>query len=162
MRAKGGAEEDIGPWTIREGLLVFDMASHVWRDRPSNVWRVKEGSMDFIADFGFNVKQGKGREFQQWMSENESKFAAACPDGVEYIGTYAVIYSSEKHAGAYRQFFRFDSYGAQDAMAAAMKEDEAFVALMDQWGEFIDLERGTDWSSGLYKAVTDLSMWSHA
>jgi hypothetical protein len=78
--------------------------------------------MDFIADFGFDVKQGKGREFQHWMSENESTFAAACPDGVEYIGTYAVIYSSEKHAGGYRQFFRFDSYGAQDTLAAAMKE----------------------------------------
>jgi len=118
--------------------------------------------MDFIADFGFDVKQGKGREFQQWMSENESAFAAACPDGVEYIGTYGVIYSSEKHAGGYRQFFRFDSYGAQDRLAAAMKEDDAFATLMDQWGDFVDDERGADWSNGLYKAVTDLSMWSHA
>lgn len=118
--------------------------------------------MDFIADFGFDVKQGKGREFQQWMSENESTIAAACPDGVEYIGTYGVIYSSEKHAGGYRQFFRFDSYGAQDKLAAAMKEDEAFADLMDKWGEFVDVERGADWSNGLYKAVTDLSMWSNA
>jgi hypothetical protein len=117
--------------------------------------------MDFIAELGFDVKQGKGLEFQRFLAENESKFAAALPDGVEYIGTYGVIYSSEKHAGGYRQFLRYDSYAAQDAMAAAMKEDEAFAAMVDAWGEFIDLERGADWSNGLYKAVTDLSIWSH-
>jgi hypothetical protein len=118
--------------------------------------------MDFIAELGFNVKQGKGQEFQQFLAENESKFAAALPDGVEYIGTYGVIYSSEKHAGGYRQYLRLDSYAAQDAMAAAMKEDETFAALVDAWGEFIDLDREADWSNGLYKAVTDMSMWSHA
>jgi hypothetical protein len=55
--------------------------------------------MDFIAEFGFDVKEGKAHEFQKWLSENESKIAAACPTGVEYVGTFGVIYSSEKHAG---------------------------------------------------------------
>ena len=118
--------------------------------------------MDFIAELGFDVKRGKGREFQHWLSENEPQFAAACPDGVEYIGTYGVIYTSEKHAGSYRQFLRYHSYAAQDAMAAALKEDEAFAALVEEWGEFVDFERGTNWSNGLYKAVTDMSMWSNA
>jgi hypothetical protein len=31
--------------------------------------------MDFIAEFGFDVKQGKAHEFQRWLSENESKIA---------------------------------------------------------------------------------------
>jgi hypothetical protein len=54
--------------------------------------------MEFIAEFGFDIKQGKGHEFQEWLSAAESKIAAACPTGVEYVGTYAAIYSSEKHA----------------------------------------------------------------
>ena len=47
--------------------------------------------MDFIAEFGFDVKQGQAQDFQTWLSENESKFPAACPKGVEYIGTYVVV-----------------------------------------------------------------------
>ena len=56
--------------------------------------------MNFINEFGFDVKKGRAQDFQRWMSENESKLAAACPSGVEYVGTYAVMYSSEKHSGA--------------------------------------------------------------
>ena len=55
--------------------------------------------MDFIAEFGFDVKKGQALDFQRWLSENESKLAAACPSGVEYIGTYAVVQTSKKHAG---------------------------------------------------------------
>ena len=115
--------------------------------------------MEFIADFGFDVKKGRAQDFQRWLSENESKVAAECPSGVEYIGTYAVIYSSEKHAGSYRQFFRMESYGSQDTMAAAMKEGGAFGKLIEEMSEFVDQEREADWSNGLYKAVTDISLW---
>ena len=118
--------------------------------------------MDFIAEFGFDVKQGKAREFQRWLSENESKIAAACPAGIEYIGTYAVIFSSEKHAGAYRQLLRLESYGSQDVLAAAMKEGGAFADLVNGIGQFIDQDREADWSNGLYKAVTDTSIWADA
>ena len=67
--------------------------------------------MNFIVEFGFDVKQGKAHDFQKWLSENEGKIAAACPPGVEYVGTFGVIYSSEKHSGGYRQFFSLESYG---------------------------------------------------
>jgi hypothetical protein len=119
--------------------------------------------MDFIAEFGFDVKQGKARDFQEWLSENESKLAQACPSGVEYIGTYAVIYTSEKEAGAYRQLFRMDSYGAQDTLAAAMKDEGGtFAKLFEETSQFVDLDREANWSSGLYKAVTDTSIWGEA
>src|SRR5262245_45146280 len=118
--------------------------------------------MDFIAEFGFDVKKGRAQEFQAWLSDNESKVSAACPSGVEYIGTYAVMYSSEKHSGGFRQFFRLDSYGAQDAMASAMKEGGEFAKLVEAMSEFADQDREADWSNGLYKAVTDASMWGEA
>jgi hypothetical protein len=122
----------------------------------------REGKMEFIADFGFDVKKGRAQDFQRWLSENESKLAAACPSGVEYVGTYAVMYSSEKHAGSYRQFFRMESYGSQDTMAAAMKEGGAFAKLIEETSEFVDQDREADWSNGLYKSVTDISLWGEA
>lgn len=118
--------------------------------------------MDFIAEFGFDVKQGQARDFQGWLSENEGKLAAECPSGVEYIGTYAVIYTSEKHAGGYRQLFRMESYGSQDTFAAAMKEGGAFANLVDEMSKFVDQDRAADWSSGFFKAVTDTSIWGEA
>lgn len=118
--------------------------------------------MDFIAEFGFDVKKGRAQDFQRWLSENDSKVAAACPSGVEYVGTYAVIYSSEKHSGGYRQLFRMESYGSQDTLAAAMKEGGAFANLIEEMTEFFDQDREADWSNGLYKAVADTSLWGEA
>ena len=118
--------------------------------------------MDFIAEFGFDVKKGQSRDFQRWLSENESKVATACPSGIEYIGTYAVIYSSEKHSGAYRQLFRMESYGSQDTFAAAMKEGGTFAKLFEEMSQFVDQDREANWSNGLYKAVTDTSIWGEA
>ena len=118
--------------------------------------------MEFIAEFGFDIKQGKGHEFQEWLSGAEGKIAAACPKGVDYVGTFAVIYSSEKHAGGFRQFFRMESYGSQDAMAAAMKEGGDFAAFLNEMNQFVDQDRAADWSNGLFKKVTDASMWAGA
>jgi len=118
--------------------------------------------MDFIAEFGFDVNKGQSRDLQRWLSENESKVAAACPSGIEYIGTYAVIYTSEKRSGAYRQLFRMESYGSQDALAAAMKEGGTFATLYEEMSRFVDEDREANWSSGLYKAVTDTSIWGEA
>jgi hypothetical protein len=118
--------------------------------------------MHFIAEFGFDVKQGRAKDFQQWLSENESKLAAACPSGVDYVGTYAVMYSSEKNAGGYRQLLSMDSYGSQDAFSAAMKEGGEFASLIEEMTEFFDQDRDANWSNGLYKAVTDLSIWGEA
>jgi len=118
--------------------------------------------MEFIAEFGFDVKKGGAQDFQRWLSENESKLAQACPSGVEYVGTYAVMYSSEKHAGTYRQLFRMESYGSQDAFSAAMKEGGEFATLVEAMTEFVDQDREADWSNGLWKAVTDISLWGEA
>ena len=67
------------------------------------------------------------------------------------------MFTSEKHAGGFRQLLRLDSYGAQDTLAAAMKGG-ALGTLLAEANQFIDQDREADWSNGLYKAVTDLSM----
>ena len=115
--------------------------------------------MDFIAEFGFDVKRGKSGELQEWLSENESKLAATCPKGIEYVGTYFVVWSSEKHSGGCRQLFRMESYGSQDSWAATMKGGGEFATLMEGMAQFVDQDREADWSQGLYKAVTAASIW---
>ncbi len=115
--------------------------------------------MDFIASFGFDVQQGRSREFQAWLAENEEKLAESCPDGVEYLGDYVTIYSSEKEAGDYRAFFRFDSYGAQDNLAAAMKDGGTFASLVEEATNFVDSDKGANRSNELHKRVTEASIW---
>ena len=94
--------------------------------------------MDFIAEYGFDVKKGQAQEFQGWLAENESKLAAGFPEGVEYIGTYAVVQTSEKHAGGFRQLLRLESYGTQDTLAATMKEGGAFATVFQELSKFVD------------------------
>ena len=43
-----------------------------------------------------------------------------------------------------------------------MKEGGAFANLLEEMTKFIDQDRDADWSSGLYKAVTDASIWGDA
>lgn len=112
--------------------------------------------MSLIMEYGFDIKVGELSDFQAWLSENESKLADSCPAGVEYVGTYGVIYSSEKHAGGCRQYFRLASYGAQDALSAAVKESGAFATLLNDMNRFVDREKGADWSNGLYRSMSDL------
>jgi len=50
-----------------------------------------------------------------------------------------------------------ESYGAQDGLAAALREGGAFATLINEATEFVDRDRAADWSNGLYKSVTELS-----
>jgi hypothetical protein len=50
-----------------------------------------------------------------------------------------------------------ESYGAQHALAAAMREGGDFATLVDEANQFVDQDRGADWSNGLYKAVTEVN-----
>jgi hypothetical protein len=115
--------------------------------------------MDFVNEMGFDVKQGKAREFQEWLREHEKEFAEEAPEGWEYIGTYAVVLSTEK-AGDFRQLWRHHSYAAMDTWAAAMQEGGPSAALYDEmFMRFVDQERGAPFSQSIYKAVVDASIW---
>ena len=74
--------------------------------------------MEFISEVTFDVKLGKTRDFQEWSRKNEDTIRKETPRRWEYIGTYAVIFSTEP--GQFRQLWRHDSYGAMDTFAEAM------------------------------------------
>lgn len=116
--------------------------------------------MNFISEWGFDVKLGKSADFQEWLRSNEEELGREAPEGWEYIGTYAAIVSSEKEAGDFRQFWRFDSYGAMDAWAEAMQQGGRFAELIDEMTtSFVDQDRGARRSQSIHKSVVDAAIW---
>jgi hypothetical protein len=117
--------------------------------------------MRFIQEFGFNVKRGQDEAFQTWLIDNEEALANAHPAGSKYIGTFAVVFSSEKQAGEYRSFVQLDSYGAMDTAAAASRDPNSPIGkLLREMTKFFDANPTGPWSNGLFKAVVDTTLWN--
>ncbi len=114
--------------------------------------------MDFILEQGYDVKKGKMAEFQKWLAANEKEIRNSAPQGCEYIGTYVVVASSEKSAGFARSLWRLDSYGAQDRLAAAGKEEGPFRSLALEFADYFD-DDSDNWSQTLLKAVVDATIY---
>ena len=47
--------------------------------------------MRFIQESGYTVKVGQEEAHQRWLAENEERLARAHPEGVRYLGTFAVV-----------------------------------------------------------------------
>lgn len=115
--------------------------------------------MNFLHINGFDPKEGKTRELQQWLSANEEKLALECPKGVEYVGTYFAVHTSEKNAGQVRVLWRMSSYGAQDNFAQAMKDGGTFARLMDEFTALMDQRNDAHWSESTLRKATDAAVW---
>ncbi len=114
--------------------------------------------MSFIAHFGGDLHAGKMREFQEWLAANEQAVADSHPDGARYIGTYVAIYS-HKGVGTVHTFVEMDSYGTQDALAAAgMDADSTYGRLINEYVSFFDQE-SDNYTSALYKSVTAATLY---
>ena len=116
--------------------------------------------MRFIQEFGFTVKVGQEEAYQQWLVDNEPALADAMPEGTKYLGTFAMVYTSEKRSGWYKMYLELDSYGAMDHLAIATKDASNDLGrLMREGSQFGDYAHDAPWSNGLYKAVVDSSIW---
>jgi hypothetical protein len=115
--------------------------------------------MHFIHEWGFDVKEGKSQALQRWLTDNEEKFALEMPQGCEYVGTFAVVHTSEKGTGQFRMVMKLDSYGAQDNFSAAMKDGGTFAGLMEELTAFMDESNNANWSEAVMRRVTDTAMW---
>jgi hypothetical protein len=116
--------------------------------------------MRFIQEIGYTVKAGQDEAHQRWLIENDAAIKAAAPPGSKYIGTFAVVFHTEKRAGSYRMMFELDSYGAMDATAAAGKDPKGdWGKLLRDSTAFIDLDHNAPWSNGLLKDVVDATIW---
>jgi hypothetical protein len=116
--------------------------------------------MRFIQEFGFSVKLGEEEAYQQWLVEHEPALVGASPPGTRYLGTFTMVFTTEKQSGWYKSYMELDSYGAMDALAAAMKDEASeFGRLMREASRFGDYDHAAPWSNGLYKAVIDATIW---
>ena len=61
----------------------------------------------------FNVKQGRGREFQAWVKKNEDVIKKSAPRGWTYRGTYAYVLGFGRFGGA--QLWECGTYADFDA-----------------------------------------------
>lgn len=113
--------------------------------------------MHFISVFGYDVKLDRATEYQQWLTDHEGDWRNAMPEGTEYIGTFAAVQTSEKNAGSFFTLYRLDSYGAQDRLAASMKEGPLAKIMADS-APFVDWE-SRNWSTLLLKSVVDATMF---
>jgi hypothetical protein len=117
--------------------------------------------VEFISEQGFSVKQGKEEELQAWLAANEAALAASYPAGTSLIGIFVVTWSSEKTAGSWRSLERLDSYGAQDTLAAIMKDPSSeYSRLWRELSAFGDWDRDAHWSQTLLKRATDATVWN--
>lgn len=111
--------------------------------------------MHFIRENGYDIREGQDRAYQSWLAENEAAIADACPEGVEYIGTFYAVHSDDRTGGQYRMLWRLDSYGAQDRLAAEVGGDTPFARLTHEAMRFMDMRPGANRSNHLLKRVTD-------
>jgi hypothetical protein len=116
--------------------------------------------MDFISENGYEVKLGMEEEYQQWVVDHAADLRRALPEGVEYIGTYVVVWGSDLGSGTWRDMFRLDSYAALDRLAAAGKDpDSKLRELQVESFRFIDLSRSPErWTHNLIKSVVDATV----
>ncbi len=116
--------------------------------------------MDFLVIGGYDIPPGKALEFQSWVRENHQALNQATPDGIELVGIFSSMFTSEKNSGAFKTVWRLDSYGAMDRFAAAVQANPEFRGLLDEMGAFQDVRLGSGNSSELLKSVVDISIWA--
>ncbi|MBA3687877.1 MAG: hypothetical protein H0W81_03435 [Chloroflexi bacterium] len=116
--------------------------------------------MSLLQEQGFNVKRGKEEAFQKWTTDNDAALKKSTTPGVEYLGTYVVAMSSEKHAGEYRFLLRLESFAAFDASHEAVRDEKS------EWGRlnreataFLDLPIGAEFSSSVYRPLIESVIW---
>jgi hypothetical protein len=116
--------------------------------------------MRFIQEYGYTVKVGQEEAHQKWLLDNDHALAKSMPEGTRYIGTFAVVFSSEKNAGWYRTLIELDSYGAMDKLAALNKDPNSeYGRLLRESAQFGDYDLAAPWSNALLKDVIDATIW---
>jgi hypothetical protein len=117
--------------------------------------------MSLIWEQGFNVKRGKEEAYQKWITENDAAYKSSAPPGVEFLGTYIVTMTSEKHTGEYRQLFRIESFASVDTMVELARDQKSvWGRLSREETEFWDLPIGAEFSFGIYRPLTEAAVWN--
>lgn len=113
--------------------------------------------MRFLGFEGGTIKDGMMGDAYRWLVANEAELRSTAPEGTEYLGVYAPVFTSDKNPGDVYFVYAVDSYGALDRQAAS--SDSRFGELFDEWDAFLDRSPGTLGSKVLYKSLTAATVW---
>lgn len=112
--------------------------------------------MALMQEYGFTVRPDREGEFQEWLRSNEEQLRTSVPEGIRYVGTYGVAFSSEKDAGSHRLFLELDSYGSIDVFSTAMQDaGSEFGRLLREYYAFVADDPAPS-SLSLYRSFTDM------
>jgi hypothetical protein len=85
--------------------------------------------MPILHETTYDVTAGQFDKFQKWLLGHEDALAAAYPEGVEYLGTYANVYGIQAK-GEFKTVLRLDDYAALDTLAATMAQEGTLSRLL--------------------------------
>jgi hypothetical protein len=107
---------------------------------------------------GGTIKEGMMGEAHEWLIANEAELRSSAPEGTDYLGVYAPVFTSEKNPGDVYFVHAVDSYGALDRQADP-GAGSRFGELFDEWAGFLDGSPGTLGSKILYKSLSGATVW---
>ncbi len=117
--------------------------------------------MQFLAVNGFCVRRERQVEFQQWVTDNLERIKRSYPEGSEFGGIYATVFTSDKEGGDWYWLDVLDSYGALDRQAAVSKDPTSELAkISNEFLEFVDPDRRSGWSQHLLKSALDVTVFN--
>jgi hypothetical protein len=107
----------------------------------------------FIIEWGYDVEFERAAQFHRWLQDNEPLLTTCMPQGVIYLGTYAVFAQSEQSLGAYRTVWGFATFEAMQAMGGAqgVAGYSDFNRLLNELISFRDHRIGAGRSQQMYQ-----------
>jgi hypothetical protein len=106
-----------------------------------------------LSDWGFFLKPGTDDRFNQWLEENEERFALVSPSNYEYLGTYVALWRGEGESAQFHQLWRYGSQRPPDLRAAADDQGGEFTEMARQFLAFVDDTRSSDETFRLYRSA---------
>ena len=92
----------------------------------------------FLYEDEFDPRPGQVRELTSWLRDHDEKLRLACPDGVVYLGAFAVVHTTEREVPNVRIDWGMDSRAAMDAFEAATDEPGPLRQLLEELHGFAE------------------------
>ena len=116
--------------------------------------------MAMIQAVGYSIKRGQEEAYQKWIEDNDELVRKGVPEGVEYLGTYIVAFSSEKGTGEYRTLWRLQSYASFDVLEEATRDpDSEWGRVQREVTKFLDAPIGGEYSSAILRPLIGAVLW---
>ncbi len=109
--------------------------------------------MPILHETSYDLEPGQFDAFQEWLRENEDELAAAYPDGIEYVGSYANVFGDQSNGG-FRTLLRLDDYAALDRLTETVADEGELSRLLWEMSAFSKDGASSRGHQSLWKRVS--------